>query len=217
MRWRRWPRRPPLRAGCPVLLTLGWRGATHYARCARFVRTGAARMRWGARCARSSPRLRCSAPQTSPPPHPACRSGRHGCSSGGTPGIFLACPSPACIRAGRSAERGVPGSRPPSRQRRGPGAFCACVCAAEKRRVAGRRAQRASYIILAAPVRAQRATRAQRVAPRGQRPEHRRAPLRSRGKHPHAQKAPGLRLCALGPTRSERFMRRGSRAARWSN
>jgi len=67
-RMRRWLRRSVLRTDFPALLTPGSCGATHFARCARFVQTQRRKPEVRSALRAPTPGLRCSAPQTAPHP-----------------------------------------------------------------------------------------------------------------------------------------------------
>jgi len=146
----RWRRRSVLRTDCPVLLASGSRGETRCARCASFARTVAA-SQTTMRAARADPDAALRGAADSAAPRPACaaaaRSGRPARPARSARSAWL---RPAGARSENSAFGAREADGDGALERRnaaGKGAgrpLPACLCAAEKRSSAGRRAQRAS-------------------------------------------------------------------------
>ncbi len=148
---RRWLQRSVLRTDSPALLASGSCGATRCARCASSAQTGRRKSEVRSALRAPTPRLRCSAPQTSPHwawPTPCATPTPHGDWPRRRPDR---CRLPLRHRRQNSEPRRGRCSEVPQRllQRRGSAAVGVPVRSREAQQHR-RRAQRASSIILAA-------------------------------------------------------------------
>jgi len=171
----RWRRRSALRTDSPPLLAPGSCGATRCARCASSAQTGRRKSEVRSALRAPTPRLRCSAPPKSPRlAQRARRPWPERPGAGAPPNPFASGAAPRPATDGRSGS--VSGNRTEDgavahehHDGAGKGAGRAPRARLVRSREAQRhrrRAQRASFIILAATVRAELAQRAQRVSPR---------------------------------------------------
>ncbi len=203
-------RRSVLRTDSPPLLATGSCGATRCARCASSAQTGRRKSEVRSALRAPTPRLRCSAPQTSahcghgPPSARAlpCRTASRRDSAGPLPPCRSA--SVGDLRRTGRASTSSATATPPAKAR-AIGRRCA-LCAAEKRSSTGgaRSAHRPSFSRRLS----ERSSRSERSEFRraSRCCEHRRAPPRSGGKHPARPRptgqAPGQPLGPGLPKRS---------------
>ncbi len=196
---RRWLQRSVLRTGSPPLLASGSCGATRCARFASSAQTGRRKSEVRSALRAPTPRLRCSAPQTSahcghgPPSARAlpCRTASRRDSAGPLPPCRSA--SVGDLRRTGRASTSSATATPPAKAR-AIGRRCA-LCAAEKRSSTGgaRSAHRPSFSRRLS----ERSSRSERSEFRraSRCCEHRREPPRSGGKHP-ARRRPMARAFA---------------------